>query len=115
MEVLFDILKDHGHLFSQSFWTTIFESFIYPLFSSESSTPNGRINSTEDDSWNYETKTVAVKCLVDLYITFFDVMRPELARVSSVVTNFIRSPYKQSASTGVSVFQRLTETSWLAA
>jgi brefeldin A-inhibited guanine nucleotide-exchange protein len=109
VEVLFDILKDHGHLFSQSFWRNIFESVVYPLFSTGSSTPNGHINLTEDDSWNSETKTVAVKCLVDLYITFFDEMRTELSRVTSVVTNFIRSPYKQSASTGLSVFQRLTE------
>ncbi|KAL6604512.1 hypothetical protein ACP70R_042939 [Stipagrostis hirtigluma subsp. patula] len=112
VEVLFDILKDHGHLFSQSFWANIFESVIYPLFSSESFTPNGQIssvNSTEDDSWNFETKMVALKCLADLYVTFFEVMRPELSRVTSVVTNFIRSPYKQSASTGISVFQRLTE------
>ncbi|CAN6246828.1 unnamed protein product [Urochloa humidicola] len=112
VEVLFDILKDHGHLFSQSFWANIFESVIYPLFSSESFAPNGQIssvNSTEDDSWNFETKMVALKCLADLYITFFEMMRPELSRVTSVVTNFIRSPYKQSASTGMSVFQRLTE------
>ncbi|KAM0852329.1 hypothetical protein ACQ4PT_051816 [Festuca glaucescens] len=109
VEVLFDILKDHGQLFSQSFWTNIFESVIYPLFNGEISTPNSQSNSTEDDSWNFETKTVAVKCLVDLYVTFFDVMRPELIRVTSVVTSFIRSPYRQSASIGMSVFQCLTE------
>ena len=112
VEVLFDILKDHGHLFSQSFWANIFESVIYPLFSSESFAPNGQIsdvNSTEDDSWNFETKMVALKCLADLYITFFEVMRLELSRVTSVITNFIRSPNKQSASTCISVFQRLTE------
>ncbi|VAI56651.1 unnamed protein product [Triticum turgidum subsp. durum] len=109
VEVLFDILKDHGELFSQSFWTNIFGSVIYPLFNGEIRTPNGQSDSTEDDSWNFETKTVAVKCLVDLYVTFFDVMRPELTRVTSVVTSFIRSAYRQSASTGMSVFQRLTE------
>ena len=111
VEVLFDILKDHGHLFSQS-WANIFESVIYPLFSSESFAPNGQIssvNSTEDDSWNFETKMVALRCLADLYITFFEVMRLELSRVTSVITNFIRSPNKQSASTCISVFQRLTE------
>lgn len=112
VEVLFDILEDHGHLFSQSFWANIFESVIYPLFSSESFAPSGQIstlNSTEDDSWNFETKMVALKCLADLYVMFFEVMRPELSRVTSVITNFIRSPYKQSASTSISVFQRLTE------
>jgi brefeldin A-inhibited guanine nucleotide-exchange protein len=112
LEVLFDILKDHGHLFSQSLWANIFESVIYPLFGSENFTPNGHnssVNNTEDDSWNFETKMVALKCLADLYITFFEVMRPELSRVTSVVTNFIRSPYKQSASTGLSVFELLTE------
>lgn len=109
VEVLFDILKDHGQLFSQSFWTNIFESVVYPLFNGEISTPNSQSDSTEDDSWNFETKTVAVKCLVDLYVTFFDVMRPELIRVTSVVTSFIKSPSRQSASIGMSVFQRLTE------
>uniref|UniRef100_A0A0E0C926 SEC7 domain-containing protein n=1 Tax=Oryza meridionalis TaxID=40149 RepID=A0A0E0C926_9ORYZ len=110
--VLFDILKDHGQLFSQSFWTNILESVIYPLFSSERSSSNDPTSTSsipEDDFSNLETQTLAVKCLVSLFINFFDVMRPELARVASIVTYFIRSPYKHSASIGVSALMRLIE------
>lgn len=110
--VLFDILKDHGHLFSQPFWTSIFESVVYPLFSSERSTANdltSTLNSTEDDFLDLETQTLAAKCLVGLFVNFFDVMRPELARIASIVTYFVRSPYKHSASIGVSTLLRLTE------
>jgi brefeldin A-inhibited guanine nucleotide-exchange protein len=110
--VLFDILKDHGQLFSESFWTNILESVIYPLFSSERSSSNDPTSTPsipEDDFSNLETQTLAVKCLVGLFINFFDVMRPELARVASIVTYFIRSPYKHSASIGVSALMRLIE------
>ncbi|XP_040381119.1 brefeldin A-inhibited guanine nucleotide-exchange protein 1-like [Oryza brachyantha] len=110
--VLFDILKDHGYHFSQSFWTTIFESVVYPLFSSERSSSNDRTstsNKPEDDFSNLETQTLAVKCLVGLFINFFDVMRPELSRVVSIITYFVRSPFKHSASIGVSALMRLIE------
>ncbi|XP_047053536.1 brefeldin A-inhibited guanine nucleotide-exchange protein 1-like [Lolium rigidum] len=110
--VLFDILKDHGHLFSQSFWTNIFESVIYPLFSSQMSRVSDRTltsNGTEDEFSTLETQTLAVKSLVVVFVNFFDVTRPELARIASVVTYFIRSPYKHSATIGVSAWMRLAE------
>jgi brefeldin A-inhibited guanine nucleotide-exchange protein len=110
--VLFDILKDHGHLFSQSFWTNIFESVIYPLFSSQMSRVSDRTlisNGTEDEFSTLETQTLAVKSLVVLFVNFFDVMRPELARIASIVTYFIRSPYKHSATIGVSAWLHLAE------
>ncbi|KAL6603004.1 hypothetical protein ACP70R_043365 [Stipagrostis hirtigluma subsp. patula] len=119
--VLFDILKDHGHLFSQIFWTDIFERVVYPLFSGEKSTPRDHIstsnsndhistsNSAEHNLPNIETQTLAVKCLVGLFVNFFDLIRPELARIASTITCFIRSPYKHCATTGVSAILRLTE------
>ncbi|XP_044961916.1 brefeldin A-inhibited guanine nucleotide-exchange protein 1-like [Hordeum vulgare subsp. vulgare] len=110
--VLFDILKDHGHLFSQSFWTSILESVVYPLFSNQRSRVNDQTltsNGTEGDFSTLETQTLAVKSLVGLFVDFFDVMRPELARVASIVAYFIRSPYKHSATIGVSALLRIAE------
>uniref|UniRef100_A0A453SK89 Sec7/BIG1-like C-terminal domain-containing protein n=1 Tax=Aegilops tauschii subsp. strangulata TaxID=200361 RepID=A0A453SK89_AEGTS len=110
--VLFDILKDHGHLFSQSFWTSILESVVYPLFSNQRSRVNDQTltsNGAEGDFSTLETQTLAVKSLVGLFVDFFDVMRPELARVASIVAYFIRSPYKHSATIGVSALLRLAE------
>ncbi|GJM97956.1 hypothetical protein PR202_ga14922 [Eleusine coracana subsp. coracana] len=110
--VLFDILKDHGHMFSQTFWTDIFERVVYPLFSSEKSIPKDEISTSAGAEYNLpalETQTLAVKCLVGLFINFFDVIRPEFARTAAVVTYFVRSPYKHCATTGVSAIIRLTE------
>ncbi|CAN6220760.1 unnamed protein product [Urochloa humidicola] len=105
--VLFDILKDHGHLFSQTIWADIFERIVYPLFNSEMSTPSDPIATSNFP--DLETQTLAMKCLVGLFVNFFDVLRPELARTASIVTNFVRSPYKHCATTGVSAIVRLTE------
>jgi brefeldin A-inhibited guanine nucleotide-exchange protein len=110
--VLFDILKDHGHMFSQTFWTDIFKRVVYPLFISERSTPEDQISTSNDVEYNLpdlETQTLAVKCLVGLFINFFDVIRPEFARTASVITYFVRSPYKHCATSGVSAIIHLTE------
>lgn len=111
--VLFDILKDHGHLFSLTFWTDIFERVVYPLFSNERTTPSDQISTSNSAEYNnlpdLETQTLAVKCLVGLFVNFFDVIRPELGRIASIVTFFIRSPYKHCATIGVSAIMRLAE------
>ncbi|AQL04912.1 Brefeldin A-inhibited guanine nucleotide-exchange protein 1 [Zea mays] len=110
--VLFDILKDHGHLFSLTFWTDIFEHVVYPLFSNERSTPSDQISTSNSAEYNLpdlETQTLAVKCLVGLFVNFFDVIRPELGRTASIVTSFIRSPYKHCATIGVSAIMRLAD------
>ncbi|KAJ1259956.1 hypothetical protein BS78_10G194900 [Paspalum vaginatum] len=110
--VLFDILKDHGHLFSQTFWADIFERVVYPLLSNEGSTSNDQISTSNSADYtlpDLETQMLAVKCLVGLFVNFFDVIRPELARTASAVTYFIRSPYKHCATTGVSAIIRLAE------
>jgi len=110
--VLFDILKDHGHLFSLTFWTDIFERVVYPLFSNERTTSSDQISTSNSVEYNLpdlETQTFAVKCLVGLFVNFFDVIRPELGRTASIVTFFIRSPYKHCATIGVSAIMRLAE------
>ncbi|CAL9117167.1 unnamed protein product [Musa textilis] len=74
----------------------------------------------EDDSWKSETDTLAAKCLVDLFVKFFDVMRSQLADVVAIITSFLSSPYKQYANTGMaallhlaaSLGSKLSEAEW---
>lgn len=108
LEVLFDILKDHGHIFSPPFWASIFESVIYPIFTNK---PDGGSdsNTEEEPSGALETQTLASRCLVDLYCEVFDAVRPELSQVMTIVVGFIKSPYQQAATAGVAQLQRLTE------
>ncbi|KAF7841655.1 brefeldin A-inhibited guanine nucleotide-exchange protein 1-like isoform X1 [Senna tora] len=113
LEVLFNILKDHGHLFSRPFWNSLFGSVIFPLYISVSGKRDVNDCSTsvshpEGSTWDSETSAVAAECLIDLFVTFFDMVRSQLPGVVSVLTEFIRSPVQGPASTGVAGLVRLT-------
>jgi len=114
LEVLFDILKDHGHLFSRSFWINIFKSVINPMFGRaghmhDQVSPGDSFKQLEEDSWNSETDTVAAQCLADLFVKFSDVLHPELGNVLDILASFIRSPYQQSSNTGITALLHLMD------
>ncbi|XP_060676149.1 brefeldin A-inhibited guanine nucleotide-exchange protein 1 isoform X2 [Ziziphus jujuba] len=119
LEVLFNILKDHGHLFSHTFWTGVFSTVIFPLFDcafdkretpmkDDEYSPVSRSSQHEGSTWDSETSAVAAECLLDLFDSFFDVVRPHLPGVISILTGLIRSPIQGPASTGVAALMRLT-------
>lgn len=112
LEVLFNILKDHGHLFSHSFWTAIFNSVVYPIFrdtnmKNDPSLPVSVSPRPEGSTWDSETSAVAADCLIDLFVSFFDIVRAQLPGVVSILTGLIRSPVQGPASTGVASLVRL--------
>ncbi|KAA3463601.1 brefeldin A-inhibited guanine nucleotide-exchange protein 1-like [Gossypium australe] len=118
VEVLFNILKDHGHLFSRVFWVGIFNSVVLPIFDGvcgrrdmpvkdEQNSPTLRSSHHDGSTWDTETSTVAAQCLVDLYIGFYSVLRPQLSNVLSVLTGYLRSSIQGPASTGVVAMFRL--------
>lgn len=61
----------------------------------------------EGSTWDSDTCVVAAECLVDLFISFFNVIRSQLPGVVAILTGFIRSPIHGPASTGVSALMRL--------
>ncbi|KAI5315285.1 hypothetical protein L3X38_044461 [Prunus dulcis] len=112
LEVLFNILKDHGHLFSHSFWTAIFNSVVYPIFrdtnmKNDLSSPVSVSPRPEGSTWDSETSVVAADCLIDLFVSFFDIVRAQLPGLVSILTGLIRSPVQGPASTGVASLVRL--------
>lgn len=119
LEVLFNILKDHGHLFSCTFWTGVFNTVIFPLFDcafdkqdtaqkDDEYSPVSRSSQHEGSAWDSETSAVAAECLLDLFDSFFDVVRSQLPGVISILTGLIRSSIQGPASTGVAALMRLT-------
>ncbi|CAA6672300.1 unnamed protein product [Spirodela intermedia] len=104
LEVLFNILRDHGRLFSRPFWMSVFKSVIFPIFGGVSPVD------LDEDTWNASIQAVAAKCLVDLFVDYFDVVRVLLRDV----------PHQSSTGTGVgSLLQlagalegRLSEEEW---
>ncbi|GFP96991.1 brefeldin a-inhibited guanine nucleotide-exchange protein 1 [Phtheirospermum japonicum] len=120
LEVLFNILKDHGHLFSQPFWANVFKCAIFPIFSftvdnKEAYTGDngcslkiGSLHPPDESIWDSETSVVAAECLTDLFVHFFDSVRPQLHEVISILARFIRSPGRGPSSAGVAALMRLT-------
>uniref|UniRef100_A0A7N0T1N3 SEC7 domain-containing protein n=1 Tax=Kalanchoe fedtschenkoi TaxID=63787 RepID=A0A7N0T1N3_KALFE len=92
LEVLFNILKDHGHLFSRSFWNSILNEVVLPIFRSVSREPqtnDAQFSSIPDSprcegsTWDSETASVAVQGLLDLFFSFFNLVRSHLLAVVS--------------------------------
>lgn len=115
LEVLFNILKDHGHLFGRPFWIGVFNSVVFPIFNCvrndqrETQMNDGQFLTAEGSTWDSETSAVAAQCLVDLFVSFFEMVRSQLPTVVSILTGFIRSPVKGPASTGVNALVRLAD------
>ncbi|KAK4764868.1 hypothetical protein SAY86_025958 [Trapa natans] len=121
LEVLFDILKEHGPLFSSQFWDAIYVSIILPIFNSDSdkgddqkgedgsSLPAAWSSQVQGSLWDSETSALAARCLVDLFITFFDVLRCQFSSVVMILTGFIKNPIHGTATTGVAATVRLID------
>lgn len=71
--------------------------------------PTARSSQVEGSLWDSETSAVAAQCLVDLFVTFFDVVRCQLSGIVMVLTGFIRNPVQGTASTGVAAMVRLAD------
>ncbi|XP_042508031.1 brefeldin A-inhibited guanine nucleotide-exchange protein 1-like isoform X2 [Macadamia integrifolia] len=132
LEVLFNILKDHGHIFSMPFWLGVFKSVILPIYSNTEGkgetfyihdgrfSPDSKSPQSEESAWSSETFTEAAQYLVELFVSFFDLVRSQLPSVVSVLTRFISSPVQSLASAGVTALlhlagdlgYRLSEEEW---
>jgi len=121
LEVLFNILKDHGHIFSRTFWIGVFSSVIYPIFNSvwgendllskdeHSSFPSTFSSHPSEVSWDAETSAMAAQYLVDLFVSFFTVIRSQLSSVVSLLAGLIRSPAQGPTVAGVGALLRLAD------
>ncbi|GMI74707.1 BIG1 [Hibiscus trionum] len=112
MEVLFNALKDHGHLFSQTFWIAVFNYVVLPIFSGASpvtqGSPTSKSPRSDGSPWDLETSVAATQSLVDLFISFYNVLRSQLPNLVSVMAGYLKSSIQGPASTGVSAIYRLT-------
>ncbi|KAH6767305.1 SEC7-like guanine nucleotide exchange family protein [Perilla frutescens var. hirtella] len=116
LEVLFNILKDHGQLFTQPFWANVFNCAIFPIFSitvdikeahKEDSCSNAASLHPEGNIWDSETSVVAAECLIDLFVHFFDLVRTQMHGVVCILVGFIKSPGQGPSSAGVAALMRL--------
>ncbi|PNY04506.1 brefeldin a-inhibited guanine nucleotide-exchange protein 2-like [Trifolium pratense] len=116
LDVLFETLRNHGHLFSLPLWERIFESVLFPIFDyvGHAIDPSGspQVNEVEtngelDQSWLYETCTVALQLVVDLFVNFYNTVNPLLIKVLMLLVSFIKRLHQSLAGIGIAAFVRL--------
>lgn len=71
--------------------------------------PTSHSTRLDKTSWDSDTSATALRCLVDLLDSFFDVVRLQLPGVVSIMADIIQSPMQGPASTGVAAFMQLAE------
>uniref|UniRef100_A0ACD5TW08 Uncharacterized protein n=1 Tax=Avena sativa TaxID=4498 RepID=A0ACD5TW08_AVESA len=119
LQVLFDTLRNHGHLFSLPLWEKVFDSVLFPIFdyvrhaidpsggSSQGQNAESDPAELDHDAWMYETCTLALQLVVDLFVKFYDTVNPLLKKVLSLLTSFIKRPHQSLAGIGIAAFVRL--------
>ncbi|PIN23786.1 Guanine nucleotide exchange factor [Handroanthus impetiginosus] len=119
LQVLFDTLRNHGQHFSLALWEKVFESVLFRIFddarraidpSSDNSpgrVPNGEVEELDEDAWLYETCTLALQLVVDLFVNFYDTVNPLLKKVLMLLVSFIKRPHQSLAGIGIAAFVRL--------
>ncbi|KAE8673530.1 Brefeldin A-inhibited guanine nucleotide-exchange protein 2 [Hibiscus syriacus] len=120
LQVLFETLRNHSHLFSLPLWEKVFESVLFPIFEyvrhainpSGDDLPeqgiDGGMSEMDRDAWLYETCTLALQLLVDLFASFYHTVNPLLRKVLSLLLSFIKRPHQSLAGIGIAAFVRLT-------
>ncbi|KAI0494704.1 hypothetical protein KFK09_024847 [Dendrobium nobile] len=120
LEVLFETLRNHGHHFTLPLWERVFDSVLFPIFDyvRHAIDPSGvdphehgsGVDAAEldQDVWLYETCTLALQLVVDLFLKFYDTVHPLLNKVLMLLTSFIKRPHQSLASFGIASFVRLT-------
>lgn len=119
MQILFDTLRNHGHLFSLALWERVFESVLFRIFdyvrhaidpsmeNSSGEDGDGEIAEFDQDSWLYETCTMSLELIVDLFIKFYSTVNPLLKKVLMLLVSFIKRPHQSLAGIGIAAFVRL--------
>ncbi|KAB2595512.1 brefeldin A-inhibited guanine nucleotide-exchange protein 2 [Pyrus ussuriensis x Pyrus communis] len=119
LQVLFETLRNHGHLFSLPLWERVFESVLFPIFdyvrhaidpSGEGSPgqgTDGDVGDLDQDAWLYETCTLALQLVVDLFVKFYTTVNPLLKKVLVLLVSFIGRPHQSLAGIGIAAFVRL--------
>ncbi|XP_075518419.1 brefeldin A-inhibited guanine nucleotide-exchange protein 2 [Primulina tabacum] len=119
LQVLFDTLRNYGQHFSLQLWEKVFESVLFRIFddarraidpSGENALghlPNGDMEELDQDAWLYETCTLALQLVVDLFVNFYDTVNPLLKKVLMLLVSFIKRPHQSLAGIGIAAFVRL--------
>ena len=132
LEVLFDVLKFHGDVFSPGFWAKTYDDVLFPIFDRVAVV--GKDDPSEadaDDAWVYQTTQHCLELVVDLTVRFYrraclrvadspeekassssegsaeDALGPVLPRLLDVFVALASAPRAELGQCGVGALSRL--------
>ncbi|KAI3851641.1 hypothetical protein MKW92_012998 [Papaver armeniacum] len=123
LQVLFDTLRNHGHHFTLTLWERVFDSVLFPIFDyvRHAIDPSGgplpgdglEIDTSEldQDAWLYETCTLSLQLVIDLFVKFYGTVNPLLSKVLQLLISFVKRPHQSLAGIGIAAFVRLMSNS----
>uniref|UniRef100_A0A1J3DME3 Brefeldin A-inhibited guanine nucleotide-exchange protein 3 n=1 Tax=Noccaea caerulescens TaxID=107243 RepID=A0A1J3DME3_NOCCA len=117
LKVLFDTLRNHGDHFSLSLWERVFESVLFRIFDyvrhdddpsgEDSADQRGYNGEADQESWLYETCSLALQLVVDLFVNFYTTVNPLLKKVLMLFVSLIKRPHQSLAGAGIAALVRL--------
>ncbi|XP_010479569.1 PREDICTED: brefeldin A-inhibited guanine nucleotide-exchange protein 3 isoform X1 [Camelina sativa] len=117
LKVLFDTLRNHGDHFSLSLWERVFESVLFRIFDyvrhdvdpsgEDSADQIGYNGEVDQESWLYETCSLALQLVVDLFVNFYKTVNPLLKKVLMLFVSLIKRPHQSLAGAGIAALVRL--------
>lgn len=116
LDVLFDILTEHGACYSERFWEKVFERMLLPIFDSvqmddvDFSTFTNREATQEEeqnDRWLYETCSVCLDHLIDLVVKFYPLVHKQLPSVLLKIKSFMLRTHHSLACVGVTAMEKV--------
>jgi brefeldin A-inhibited guanine nucleotide-exchange protein len=117
LKVLFDTLRNHGDHFSLALWERVFESVLFRIFDyvrqdvdpseDDSTDQRGYNGEVDQESWLYETCSLALQLVVDLFVNFYKTVNPLLKKVLMLFVSLIKRPHQSLAGAGIAALVRL--------
>lgn len=121
LDVLFDILTEHGACYSEGFWDKVFERMLLPIFDSVQmddidfatfSNKEAAQEEEQSDRWLYETCSVCLDHLIDLVVKFYPLVYKQLPAVLLKIKSFMLRTHHSLACVGVTAMEKvITKTS----
>ena len=85
LEVLFDILRDHGSSFNAKFWKKVFEAVLFPVLEPFLVGAPSEPGAAD----KYEASERFIKLTIDLFKQFYPLVKDELAQMLALVFKFV--------------------------
>ncbi|KAL1532818.1 brefeldin A-inhibited guanine nucleotide-exchange protein 5-like isoform X1 [Salvia divinorum] len=108
LEVLFDLLNERGSKFSSSFWESIFQEILFPIFDHVRHAGKENLMSSEEE-WLRESTIHALQLLCDLFNSFYKDVCFMLPQLLSLLLDCAKNPDQSMVSIALGALVHLIE------